>query len=276
MTTLRHHDLTASLRSGEVLLGLYHGYPAEGILETIGSGWDFIWIDGQHGQFSIDSALRAVRTTSSLGLHSVLRVPSSDAGLLGQYADTAAAALMIPQVDDAAAAEAVVTALRFPPRGKRSFGGRRVVDLQGRTYCEMQGPVIVAQIESAQGLENAEEIAAVDGVDVLFIGIDDLKLSLSIPIDTPLRESDALVEARRVVAAASLAAGKYCGLPVADPIDLRAAVTLGYQLISCGADVAFLRTGARRALEDSRKALDSFQNETALSDRANPSRAFVE
>jgi 2-dehydro-3-deoxyglucarate aldolase/4-hydroxy-2-oxoheptanedioate aldolase len=140
----------------------------------------------------------------------------------------------------------------------------------------MQGPVIIAQIESTQGLDNAEKIAAVDGVDVLFVGFDDLKLSLSISIDTPLRESDALIEARRAVAEAAKAAGKRCGLPVADPIDLRAALTLGYQLISCGADVGFLRNGARRALEDSRKALDSFQNETALPGRAGPTHAFVQ
>ncbi len=256
MTKTSNQRLPALLKEGRPLLGLYHAFSAEGVLELIGPGWDFIWIDGQHGQFSIDSAMRAVRTASFLGLETVLRVPSHDAGLLGQYADTAASALMIPQVDTPQAAAAVVEALRFPPQGKRSFGGRRPVDLHGRDYYLSCEPAVVAQIESREGLENAGRIAETDGVDALFFGADDLKLSLGLPVNTPLHESEVLVNARREVADAARAAGKSCGLPVADPGELREALELGYRLISCGGDVGFLRTGSRRGLEESRRVAD--------------------
>ena len=76
MTSRKNH-LAQGLRDNEPLLGVYYGYPAEGILETIGPGWDFVWIDGQHGQFSFDGALRAVRTASGLGLETSFR-PEGD------------------------------------------------------------------------------------------------------------------------------------------------------------------------------------------------------
>jgi 4-hydroxy-2-oxoheptanedioate aldolase len=248
--------LTETLRAGRVMIGIYHGYPAESILETIGSGWDFVWIDAQHGQFSIDSALRSVRTTSQVGLESVLRVPSHDAGLLGLYADTAASAIMAPQVDSEEQARAIVEALRFPPKGHRSFGGRRPVDVHGRQYFLEHEPAIIAQIESASALEVVDEIARVDGIDGLFFGADDMKLSMGLGIEATIADDDQLQEAQRSIADAALAAGKWCGMPAADEHTFRLAVGLGYQLLSCGGDVLFLRNGARQALERSKQMLD--------------------
>lgn len=256
MADVSDNTFSRRLREGDALLGLYNGYPAEGILEAIGPGWDFVWIDGQHGQFSVESALRAVRTASALKLETVLRAPSHDPGLLGQYADTNASAVMIPQVDTRATAAAVVAALRFPPRGKRSFGGRRPIDVHGRDYYLSCEPAVIVQIESREGLENVDSIATTDGVDALFFGGDDMKLSLGLPVNTVIHESDLLVEAQRSVAAAARAAGKACGVPVANPDDLRDALGLGYRLLACGGDIGFLRTGSRQALEQSRRVLD--------------------
>jgi 4-hydroxy-2-oxoheptanedioate aldolase len=248
--------LSILLREKRPLLGLYNGYPAEGILESLAPGWDFVWIDGQHGQFAIDTALRAVRTTFALGLESVLRVPSHDAGLLGQYADTAASGIMVPQIETLESATQVVEALRFPPNGKRSFGSRRAIDLHGRDYYLNCQPMVIVQIESNEALQNSAGIAGKDGVDALFLGMDDLKLSLGLDVNTPLQESEHLISARRTVAAAALVAGKACGLVVANPLELREALELGYRLICCGSDVGFLRAGARLALEQHRCALD--------------------
>jgi len=257
MTNTPENRLTSLLRDGRALLGLYHGYPAEAILETIGPGWDFVWIDGQHGQFSIDTALRSVRTASSMGLETVLRAPSHDAGWLGLYADTAASALMIPQVDTPEMATAAVEALRFPPHGRRSFGGRRTVDVHGRDYYRHRQPAVIVQIESREALENLNGIASVDGVDGLFFGADDLKLSLGLPIDAQLCECEELNSAQRAIAEAARAARKWCGQPAPAAKDLRTAIELGYQLISCGGDVSFVRAGAREALAESRRVLEA-------------------
>jgi 2-keto-3-deoxy-L-rhamnonate aldolase RhmA len=255
MTTFAHNRLANLLQERKVLLGVTHCYAAEGILETIASGWDFVWIDGQHGQFDIESALRAVRAASGMGLETVLRVPTHDPGLLGLYADTGTSALMIPLVDTPTMAADVVRALRFPPHGNRSFGGRRVIDVHGRDYCRTREPLVVAQIESASGLKNVEAIAAVEGVHVLFFGADDMKLHLGVPLDTPLRESETLLAAQRATAEASRSAGKWCGCVAADPRDLKSALEQGYQLVAVGADVRFLRNGSRQALEEGRRVV---------------------
>ncbi len=263
METLAHNRLANLLREGKVLLGLANCYPAEGILETIGAGWDFIWVDGQHGQFSYESALRAVQVASALDLETVLRVPTHDSGLLGLYADTAASALMIPMVDTPAMAATIVRALRFPPRGSRSFGGRRVIDVHGRDYHRTREPLVVAQIESGSGLKNVEAIAATEGVDVLFFGADDMKLHLGIPMDTPLRESETLLAAQRATSQAAQAAGKWCGCVAMDPRDLKVALEQGFQLIAAGADVRFLRLGSRQALEEGRRVVGQVCNLTS-------------
>jgi 2-keto-3-deoxy-L-rhamnonate aldolase RhmA len=164
MTSFAKNRLAHLLQERRALLGVTHCYAAEGILETIATGWDFVWIDGQHGQFNFESALRAVRIASGMGLETVLRVPTHDPGLLGLYADTGASALMIPLVDSPQMAAEVVRALRFPPHGNRSFGGRRVIDAHGRDYCRTREPLVVAQIESADGVKN-----------------DDMKLHLAFP-----------------------------------------------------------------------------------------------
>jgi 4-hydroxy-2-oxoheptanedioate aldolase len=254
--------LATRLRNGEALLGLANCYPAEGILETIGRGWDFVWIDGQHGQFSWENALRGVQVASGLGLESVLRVPTHDAGLLGLYADTAAAALMIPMVDTAAMAAEIVHALRFPPLGSRSFGGRRVIDVHGRDYHRSREPLVVAQIESASGLKHVEAIAAVEGVDVLFFGADDMKLHLGISMDTPLRESEELLAAQQAMAQAAQAAGKWSGCVAIDPRDLKIALEQGCRLIAAGADVRFLRVGSQQALEEGRRIVSQVASST--------------
>ncbi len=255
MTNTHENGLATRLSGGRPLLGLYHGFPAEGILETIGPGWDFVWIDGQHGQFSIDTALRAVRTASALGLETVLRVPTHDAGLLAQYADTAASAMMIPQVESAEVAAAVVRALRFPPRGSRSFGGRRPIDAHGRDYYRTREPLVVVQIESQTALESVEQIAAVEGVDLLFFGADDMKLSLALPVETLVGDNDQLSQAQGHIARAARAAGKGCGCGIVKPQDVSILAEMGYHLLAIGGDVPFLRTGARQALDEGRRAL---------------------
>ncbi|QDT00403.1 HpcH/HpaI aldolase family protein [Adhaeretor mobilis] len=265
--TSRTNQLSERLRNKEPLLGFYYGYPAEGILETIGPGWDFVWIDGQHGQLSFGDALSAVRAASWLGLETVLRVPTHDPGLLSQYADTAPSAMMIPQVDSAEMATAIVRALRFPPQGNRSYGGRRVIDVNGHDYYRSSEPLIMAQIESRIGLKNVEQIVAVDGIDGLFFGCDDFKLSLGLPIETCAAENESIQIARGNTARAAQSADKWSGTSIGVS-ELSAHLDMGYQLLAIGSDVGFLRQGSRQALNEGRSILHkSSAEESADGDR---------
>ncbi len=249
--------LRQRLKNGEPMIGLSVNYPAAGILETIGRMWDFVWLDGQHGQISQDAMLSMVRTADLVGIDSVVRVPGSEGGIVGPYADMMPSALMIPMVDTPADAAAVVQATRFPPLGSRSFGGRRPIDIWTREYFHDKEPVVVAQIETPAAMENVDAIAATEGIDVLMLGPDDFKTRLGLPIDAPLLETPALADALRRVAEAALGAGKAaaCIAPTAETI--RYAMSLGYRLLVGTSDVGLLREGSRLRADLLRKAIVS-------------------
>jgi len=244
------------LADGETLLGLAHCYPAAGIIETIARRWDFLWIDCQHGQLSYEHALHAVRTADGMGVETLVRPPSQEPGLLGSYADLFCSGLMVPLVNNARQAAAVADAVRFPPRGNRSFGGRRPIDFLGRDYYRGHEPLLVCQIETTEALRQADEIVAIDGVDALFLGTDDLKMQLGIPVDAPNLETEPIAQAVRRVAESARNAGKYAGCVATNAESVKHCADLGYQLLVGGADVGFLRASSAERLEALRQALD--------------------
>src|SRR5688500_15778631 len=160
------------------LLGLSVMYPGPGAVERIGPDWDWMWIDGQHGEMGYEQTLALVRACDLIQRPAVVRVPGHEAGPIGKTLDMGAAAVIVPCVDTAEQAGAGADAAKFPPLGKRSYGGRRPIDFQGRSYSDTANTdtLLIAQIESPQAIENADAIAATSGVDALFLGPDDLML----------------------------------------------------------------------------------------------------
>lgn len=239
----------ASLAAGPQL-GLCIMYPAPGIIERIGLDWDWLWIDGQHGELGYGDVLAAVRAGDLVGRPSIVRVPGHEAGAIGKVLDTAATGVMVPMVDNAEQAKRIVSAAKFPPLGSRSYGGRRPVDRMGRGYAnrgEAQ-PLLVCQIETPEGLANADAIAAVEGVDVLFFGPDDMALRQGMPMDAP-RPEGCFDDAHSQVAHAARSHGKHAGGVFRTPATLRFAVEIGYRLIVAAADVLFLAEGSRQCSE---------------------------
>src|SRR2546425_11308236 len=173
MTSLRK-----MLDAGKPLLGLSVMYPSPGAVERIGPEWDWIWIDGQHGQMGYEQTFALVRACDLIQRPAVVRVPGHEFGSIGKTLDMGAAAVITPCVDTPEQARAVVDAAKFPPLGKRSYGGRRPIDFQGRTYSDTANidTLLIAQIESPQAIDNVDAIASVAGVDALFLGPDDLML----------------------------------------------------------------------------------------------------
>ncbi|MBN2293306.1 MAG: hypothetical protein JXM70_12825 [Pirellulales bacterium] len=247
--------LRERLAAGDILLGLSNNYPSAALIETVGSMWDFIWIDGQHGQFSYDNALTAVRASDLVGTDSLLRAPGHEHSLLGLYIDMFPSALMVPMVNTPAQAHAVVDATKFPPLGNRSFGGRRPIDSLGREYYLAEGPLLIAQIETPRAVENVEEIAATDGIDVLFLGADDLKIQSGESVDAPNLETEVVTQAMDRVAKAAKGAGKYSGCVAVTPEQVKYSIDLGYQILAVGGDMAMLRCACRDALELLRKVI---------------------
>jgi len=243
------------LRGGETLLGLAHMYPAAGIVEGMSPGWDFIWVDAQHGEMSYDAVLRSLWACAAAGVESLLRVPGHEPGIVAPLADLSPSAVMVPMVNTAEEARQVVSMLRFPPQGTRSYGGRRLIDLYGREGYRTRELGIVVQIETPRAVENAAAIAAVEGVDALFFGPDDMKAGLGLPINAVVTETPVLRDAMRKTADAARAAGKFLGCVAVNPTAVTMSREMGYQIMVGGGDSALLNPASQARLKELRGAL---------------------
>ena len=249
--------LRQRLYDNQTALGLFMQFSEPGFIECTHKGWDWLWIDGQHGQHDYRSVLACVRTADACGIAPIVRVTSNEPGRIGTALDMRPAGVMVPMVNSVDEARAIVTAATFPPMGERSYGGRRVIDLGGRDYYSSANDanVIIAQIETPQAADAAEAIAAVDGIDVLFFSPDDLKLRMDLPIEASPLDSDKMAAVMKRLATAAKNAGKIAGCIACTPEAITMASSLGYRLIVGGGDVPFLRNSAAQANTALRNAL---------------------
>lgn len=258
MTSFRHR-----LDTRQPQIGLCVNYPGPGVVERIGAEWDFVWIDGQHGQLDYNDTLHLVRACELVGTAPLVRVPWMEAGAIGKVLDTAAAGVIVPCIDTVEEARAAVDAARFPPEGRRSFGGRRPVDRWGRAYADSANreQLLIVQIESPAAVEAAADIAAIDGVDALMIGPDDLLLRRGVPV-TAQRSPDMLRDDMQAIAAAAHQNGKLLVGLGFDEAMVRLNLELGYHMIVSGGDVPFLTDGSKQAAAMARKTIDGTEART--------------
>ena len=174
------------LASGEPLLslGLRNARTAEIVRIAKTAGFDIIWIDLEHSSISIDCAVQISASAADLGLESWVRVPEREYGVIGRLLDGGATGIIAPRVETADEARQVVNAARFPPRGYRSqiahlpqVGYRKLAPSELMAAADRATTVHIL-IESAKGVANADSIAAIDGVDILHVGMNDLSVDM--------------------------------------------------------------------------------------------------
>ncbi len=240
-----------------IQLGLCIMLPSPAILERIGRDWDWVWLDGQHGQIAgYDTMLSMVRACQAAGKPAFVRVPGHEPSWIGLALDMGADAVIVPQVDNVEQAGRIIQAAKFPPLGNRSFGGRRPIDLHGRSYVREpdRKPWLICQIESPEALENTAAIAALPGVDGLFLGPDDYLLRQGVEIDTTGDEGMVgaaiarMAEACRPLHKALLCVGMGGDM-------FRICLENGATHIVAGGDVGFLAGGSKTAAETARQKL---------------------
>src|SRR5438093_2290331 len=156
-----------------------------GIART--AGFDSIYIDVEHSSFSLDTTGQICMASLAVGITPFVRVPSIASDCISRVLDGGALGVIAPHIQSPQDAARVVRAAKFPPLGDRSFTGS-LPHFQFRTFptTEMfealnEATMVIVMIESAEALAAVDEIAAVDGVDMLFIGTNDLCSSLGIP-----------------------------------------------------------------------------------------------
>lgn len=232
--------IVEKLKKGEVVYGLANVYPASSIIENLCQDWDFVWIDVQHGQHTFDSVLHALQAAKAVETDTVVRVYENSYGVIGRYLDLAPTAMMFPMINTVEQAKQIIDFSYTKPIGSRSFGGRRVIDLYGRTYHIDRKPFIIAQVETKEAVENCEDIIALDGIDMLFVGAADLKLDMRIPLCESVLENEELFAVMERVMKAAKSHNKYCGCVMINVDDIKKITKMGYQLIACGTDSGFI------------------------------------
>ena len=244
--------LKARLKAGEKLLGAWSMSTSPDNAEVMAlSGLDFVLMDHEHGQATLPDAiaqLRAMKGTSCAGL---MRVPWNDMVFIKRALDAGIHGVMVPQVNTAEEARAAVAACRYPPRGVRgAAGGTRAAAYGVDTgYYDRADDdlIIIVQIETPQAVENVEAIAAVDGVDVVFIGPRDMSAALGKlnKMDDPeLRALIARVEQ------ATLASGKALGTVAPTAALVKELFGRGYTFLISGSDLSHLRAGITQMMKD--------------------------
>jgi 4-hydroxy-2-oxoheptanedioate aldolase len=210
-------------------------------------GWDSVLIDMQHGQIGYEAMctmLVAISTTDAVPL---VRVPWNAPGDVMRALDAGAYGVMCPTIETAEQARAFVGACRYPPLGYRSVGPRRAMLYAGNDYVARANDTVLAivQIETAKGVANVDAIAAVEGLDMLYVGPSDLGLSLGRAVKADQTDG-IVVEAIDRVLAAAKAAGIRAGIFCASVEYARAMAAKGFDLVTVESDEALLMKGAER------------------------------
>ena len=252
-------DLRRRVLAGEPTIGVFLNLGSMASAELVGrAGYDWVIVDLEHGMGSfpeLHAQLLAVAGTPTAGL---VRVPSAERLNVGRALDMGADGLMIPRLETVADVTDTLSWMRFPPAGVRGVA----LPNRGGGYGEIGHPELAArqnpnmlgvfQVESMAAVEAAEQMAAIDGVDVLFVGPADLSHSMGIPGQF---EEPAFVAALDRVVAACRAHGKSAGILLRDGASVAASAAQGFSFIGVGSDASFVVAGAKAQLAAARLGL---------------------
>lgn len=255
-------------------LGICFMYPCAGMIERIGPDWDWIWLDAQHGQMGYRDVISLVRACDLIDRPAYVRVAGHEPGRIGQILDMDVAGVIVPSVETPQEAEALVRAAKLPPLGRRSYGGRRVIDRRSRDYFKQanERAMLIVQIETPTGIENVESIAEVPGVDALFFGPDDMRLRRGFAMDAPPGEDILKTDLERMILACRNS-GKKAVTVAVTPGMLTLAGTLGVDLVVGDSDCRLLADGSRRrSLETRRLYHEAAQTKTDIVERGSDVR----
>ncbi|MCW5751199.1 MAG: hypothetical protein KIT81_08625 [Alphaproteobacteria bacterium] len=238
------------LASGASCIGAWMVTSSADMAEILAySGLDFLLIDHEHGQGSIETAIAQMRAMKGTDCTAVLRVPANDRVYIKRVLDAGVGGIMVPAIGTASEARAAVASCRYPPDGQRgAFAGMRAMqfgamaDYHASAWDDL---LVVLQIESAAAVSEIPAIGEVEGVDVLFIGPRDLSAS----IGRLNRFEDPAVRALTAEAERAIAAtGRILGSTASSGAAAAEMAGRGYRFLIAGSDATLLLQGTRSML----------------------------
>ncbi|MFS2015337.1 aldolase/citrate lyase family protein [Massilia sp. CT11-108] len=236
-----------ALAAREQQIGLFLGMAEPYVADLVaGTGFDWLLIDGEHGPNDLRIIIAQLQVLAAYPVRPVVRTRDHDPGAIKQLLDAGAQTLMVPMVETAGQAQALVRAMRYPPHGIRGVGTAMaraarwngVADYVARADDEQ---CLIVQIESRAALDGLAAILDVDGVDAVFVGPSDLAASLG-HLGNPGHPEvrDAVARAIGQIAAAGKAAGVFS----ADPALAASYRDIGASFVLVGVDALLLRNAA--------------------------------
>lgn len=244
----RENSLKKKLANGQKALGCWLSLGNAMTAEIVGlAGYEWVMIDHEHGPGDFQSAIGQMQALAAFDTTCLFRVPWNDPVYIKRALDAGAEGIMVPMIETALEAKAAVSACRYPPNGIRGAAtssvraanyGMAEADYVARAEAEL---MIICQIETPTGINNIEEIAAVEGVDMLFVGPSDISTNMGYAKQRDHPEVKAvLADVERRIKDA----GKWMGTVLRFGLDPQDLFDVGYDMVSGGSDSAHLRNAA--------------------------------
>lgn len=245
----------ARLRGREPVVGYWIAMDSPVSTERIARlGYDYVCFDAQHGLLDYRGILTGLMAVqAAAGAVGLVRVAANDPTMIGQALDAGAAGVIVPLVDTAEQAAAAVQAAKYPPLGRRSYGPMRSgLRIGPDPAASNATTVVLAMIETPEGLANVEAICAVPGIDGIYVGPSDLRIAVggASPSDSSVDEAFTAAVARCRTAAE--AAGVCAGIHTFTGASAAAMLSDGYTLTTVSADLTHLEQIAREHLQVAR------------------------
>lgn len=261
---MRPNTVKQKLQAGEAAFGtMIFEFFTPGIAQIVkAAGADFILFDMEHSGVEMETFKGLVATCRGIGLVPMVRVPTLQPHFIARCLDMGAMGIMVPMVESAAQAREIVSATRYPPHGRRGAAfGVAHDDYEGGAVADKIAAanartLVIALVETADGIRNVDAIAAVDGIDVVWLGHFDLTNFMGIPAQFQHKDYLAAVDD---LVAAGRKHGKAIGVMAADVAWGRDYQAKGFNIVAYGLDLALFQ----RALSEGIAALKHKPSEAA-------------
>ena len=220
-------------------------------------GFDFLFLDMEHGPYSMETAVDLIKVMRLAGLTALVRVPADEYHLIARVLDAGAEGIMVPRVETREQVERIVRFAKYPPVGDRGcsvFKGHndfRKSDMLEFTRQANQENLTIIQVERRRAIEDIEDLISVPGVDAAIIGPNDLALSYGVAEDL---SNPVLVEALQRVVDACRKHGRWSGMHVGNVAALKAWMAKGMRIITYWTDLDMLATAPVKGLAELREA----------------------
>lgn len=245
-------NIKARIYNGETLIGCWLNLGSSLTSEIVGmSGFDWVLIDIEHGSGSEGKILQQLQALEHTPAATFVRVESYQRQRFHRVLDLGAEGIMCPRINTLEEARQAAKAIRYPPEGIR--GVARMVratnfgsDFNEYYANQKKNLVCIVQIETEEILNSLDAVAAIDEIDVLFVGPMDLSIALGVfgQLDHPR-----FIDALKATADAALKEGKAAGILLQNPEEFKKYYELGFRFIACSSDSSFVRNGACKMAE---------------------------